>query len=222
MVLSGRVSLALLLVLLAAALVYALLPNIWTRVLGRGGVRLLPGRPVVYLTFDDGPDPRYTGRLLDALAASRVPATFFVLSDKALRHPALVERMRAEGHSVQVHGQRHWLVPVLGPVLTARQLLGAATQLRQRFGLQTCWYRPTWGLCNAVTLALLPRSGHRLVLWSVMVGDWRRTPAAVLLARIAERLQPGGIIVLHDSDETFGAEAGAPESVIQLIPLLSR
>lgn len=209
-------------VLVLIVVCYAVLPNILTRMLRVGAVSRGPDVPTVSLTFDDGPDERYTPKLLDVLRDVGVHATFFVIVDKALRHPDLIERMMAEGHDVQVHGQRHWFVPWLPPQAALRQVNGAAGALRQRFGLQTRFYRPTWGLCNLLSFLPWFRRNHRLVTWSVMVGDWRVTDAGELLRRILQKLHAGAIICLHDSDETFGAEPGAPTQVIQLIPELVR
>ncbi|MCL6455160.1 MAG: polysaccharide deacetylase family protein [Alicyclobacillus sp.] len=205
----------------ALLVIYAGLPNLWVRVLRQRAVYRLPSEQEVALTFDDGPDPRYTPRLLDALADAQIPATFFVIAEKAARNRDLMTRMRSEGHEVQIHGYRHWMVPFLTPRQTKDQVDGASRLLMARLGLKTTWYRPTWGLLNLVTLLSPACRAHRLVTWSVMVGDWRVTPEDVLLERILRKLRPGGIIVLHDSDETWGAEAGAPESVIRLIPRLA-
>ncbi|MCL6600586.1 MAG: polysaccharide deacetylase family protein [Alicyclobacillus macrosporangiidus] len=212
------------LVVVVVALGYAVLPNVWTRVLKRTALRRVPaaGRRMA-LTFDDGPDPKYTPRLLDALAQCGVRATFFVIAEKALRHPDIVERMIREGHEVQVHGMRHVLVPVLPPGSAWDQAFTAAEKLQERFGLSIRWYRPTWGLCNLPALWWTwgGRRGLRMVTWSIMVGDWRRTAPGVLRDRILRRLHPGAILVLHDSDETWGSEAGAPERVIELMPELA-
>ncbi|SFU86925.1 polysaccharide deacetylase family protein [Alicyclobacillus macrosporangiidus] len=212
------------LVVAAVALGYAVMPNIWTRVFKRTALRRVPaaGRRVA-LTFDDGPDPKYTPRLLDVLAQCGVRATFFVIAEKAMRHAEIVERMIREGHEVAVHGMRHVLVPVLPPRSAWEQVFTAAEKLRERFGLSIRWYRPTWGLCNLPALWWTRggRRGLRMVTWSIMVGDWRRTAPGVLRSRILRRLHPGAILVLHDSDETWGSEAGAPERVIELMPELT-
>ena len=112
-------------VVFAVLVVYAGLPFVWTRGLGLSCVRRTPKPGTVALTFDDGPHPEYTPRLLDALRAAGARATFFVIAEHALQYPEIVERMLAEGHEVQVHGDRHWFVPLLPPRLTVRQCLGA-------------------------------------------------------------------------------------------------
>jgi peptidoglycan-N-acetylglucosamine deacetylase len=201
--------------------VYAILPNIVTRwfrwfCLTHGPV----DKNQIALTFDDGPDPQFTGRILDVLQVHQIRATFFVLATKALSHPDLIERMIHEGHEVAVHGMTHRMVPLSSVRQTIQASKEAAEMLSHRFGITPRYYRPTWGLCNLSTFFALRNTSLRLVTWSVMVGDWRVTEAHTLLKRIMKSLHPGGIIVLHDSDVTPGAERGAPEEVIRLLPLL--
>lgn len=175
-------------------------------------------RGTVALTFDDGPHPKYTPELLDALRQSGVLATFFVLSTQAKLHVDIIQRMIDEGHDVQIHGSRHWFVPLLHPLAAKMQCFGAARTMKQLFGITCDVYRPTWGACNLATLLWVRLNGMKLCTWSVMVGDWRVTDSEVLVRRIEDKLTDEAIIVLHDSDVTLGAEAGAPASVITAIP----
>ncbi|MCL6633358.1 MAG: polysaccharide deacetylase family protein [Alicyclobacillus herbarius] len=209
------------LILLLLLCLYSLIPNLLTRGFRLWAIRQGPTRRELALTFDDGPDPKYTDRLLDALRDAEIRATFFVIGRKALAHPDLVLRMLADGHQVEVHGWTHSFVPLLPPAAAVRQFRKTTAALVQRFGLRPRFYRPTWGALNLVTLLTAPRT-HRLVTWSIMVGDWRVQRPGQVLERIVNRLHPGAIIVLHDSDETLGAETGAPEQVIALIPELGR
>ncbi|SIS65377.1 polysaccharide deacetylase family protein [Alicyclobacillus vulcanalis] len=203
---------------IAVLVVYAGLPFVWTRILGRSCIRRTRVPGCVALTFDDGPHPEYTPRLLDVLKEGGARATFFVIAEHALKYPDIVGRMLAEGHEVQVHGYRHWFVPLLPPHLTVRQCVQAREVLARRFGIEPRVYRPTWGACNLATLVALRRSRMTMLLWSVMVGDWRKTPPDELVRRIVAKLDAQSVLVLHDSDWSPGAERGAPESVIAAMP----
>lgn len=209
------------LLVVLALFIYSILPNLVTRLFHLGVVRRAVPNSTVALTFDDGPDEKYTPRLLDALAKSRLKATFFVIGEKAMRHPAIIRRMIAEGHEVQVHGLTHAFVPLLSPFSSFRNFYSTRDWLLHEFDVLTSFYRPTWGLCNAAVLLGAWNKRYRLVTWSIMVGDWKKTSMEALLSKIERRLHPGAIIVLHDSDETFGAECGAPQSVVDLIPKLA-
>lgn len=207
----------------ALFLLYSVIPNVLTRVFRWPVMARLEDDKLVALTFDDGPDPSFTPRLLDVLKKSQVPATFFVIAEKAARNPEIIQRMQAEGHDVQIHGYTHAFVPLLAPVRALKQVRTSAVLMEDKFGLQTSFYRPTWGLLNLwMLMFILLQRTYRIVTWSIMVGDWRNVKAEELLKRIRVRLHPGAILVLHDSDETFGAVPGAPEQVIQLIPGLAK
>lgn len=210
------------LIVFAVLLVYCGVPVLWTRVLHLSSRRLTNRPGWVALTFDDGPHPEYTPKLLDVLRSCGVRATFFVIVEHALKYPEIVERMKAEGHEVQVHGERHLFVPFLHPGSTYRQCVGAGQILQQRFGVRANIYRPTWGACNLATLFYLPRHGMKMLLWSVMVGDWRRTDPGELVRRVTNKLSDRAVIVLHDSDWSYGAEKGAPLHVIAAIPLIAQ
>lgn len=207
-------------IVLVAVILYCLLPNLLVRVFHWNVIRHGPNQKVVALTFDDGPDEQYTPRLLNLLGDMNIRATFFVIAEKAMRNPLIIEHMKREGHDIQIHGLTHAFVPFLSSRRTKQQITESAQVLDQRFGVKTRFYRPTWGLCNACTLFATRFGPHRLVTWSIMVGDWRRSSGEALLQRIIDGIRPGSIIVLHDSDDTFGAEAGAPNQVLDLIPEL--
>lgn len=203
-------------------LLYMVIPNLWTRLLRLSCIRSGPRCNEVALTFDDGPDPEFTGEILDILLEYKIHATFFVLAQNASCYRELIERMICEGHDVQIHGMTHRFVPLLMPNATLMQIRGAAQCLQHEFGLRTQLYRPTWGLWNLWSWITIRRLKHRLITWSIMVGDWRITPADVLLKRIMHKIHPGGIIVLHDSDKTPGAQRGAPLQVVRLLPILAK
>jgi peptidoglycan/xylan/chitin deacetylase (PgdA/CDA1 family) len=128
--------------------------------------------------------------------------------------------MKRDGHEVEVHGYQHSFVPLLLPWTAIRQISASAQLLKQKFGLTVRYYRPTWGLSNLAQMYPIIRGSYRLVTWSIMVGDWRVTAKEVLLNRIMPRLHAGAIIVLHDSDETFGAETAAPKQMMDMLPSL--
>lgn len=199
---------------------YSVFPVLWTRTIRKASFYKTGRSGTVSLTFDDGPNPHYTPRLLDVLHDCGVRATFFVLMEQANRYPDIVERMLREGHDVQVHGFKHWFVPILPPFVTRTQCIEAKHALEARFNTHCLVYRPTWGACNLATLWWLHKAGMKLCTWSVMVGDWRRLEAQELILRIEKKICDEAIIVLHDSDWTPGAEHEAPEAVIQAIPTL--
>ncbi len=200
---------------LAAYVAYGPLPDFWRHVLRRGVYcRGNRASPQVSLTFDDGPDPRYTPLILEALARRQVKATFFLVGQRVLRYPELVRDILAGGHEIGNHTFHHrpaWLLP---PWVSRSEILEGERIIRQVAGTAPLFFRPPWGLFNLSTTLSL---GTRPVLWSIHGYDWRRrsTPAKIA-RRIVERSRPGFIILLHDA----GGAPGAPWNTCQALPLI--
>ncbi|MEZ7003686.1 polysaccharide deacetylase family protein [Streptomyces sp. AD55] len=162
------------------------------------------GRPGhVALTFDDGPHPESTPRFLDALDALDVRATFFLLGENVVRHPALARELSRRGHELAVHGWTHDQPWLPSPVRDTRELLRAAHAVGEAGDAAPRWYRPPYGILTSGRWAAARRAGLRPVLWSAWGKDWRAdaTPASVR-ATAASALRGGGTLLLHDTDHT--------------------
>ena len=157
----------------------------------------------VVLTFDDGPHPEGTPAVLEALGDLR--ATFFLVGEQVERRPELVARIVAAGHEIGVHCHRHRNLLWLGPRAVRDDLDRAAALIADAAGRAPTLYRPPYGILNKAALAEARARGWRTLLWSVDGKDWRRgaTPRSVE-ARILERMGPGDVVLLHDSD-AYGA-----------------
>ncbi|MEU6446438.1 polysaccharide deacetylase family protein [Streptomyces sp. NPDC046979] len=167
------------------------------------------GRPGhVALTFDDGPDPVTTPRFLDVLDGLGVRATFFLLGENVVRHPATARELARRGHELAVHGWAHDRPWLPSPGRDARELLRAAHVVGEAAGRAPFWYRPPYGILSSGRWAAARRAGLRPVLWTAWGEDWRSdaTPASVR-ATVAADLGGGGTILLHDTDH-----ASAPGS----------
>ncbi|MFA3873282.1 polysaccharide deacetylase family protein [Streptomyces sp. MMCC 100] len=162
----------------------------------------------VALTFDDGPDPVSTPHFLDVLDVLGVRATFFVLGENAVRHPAVARELVRRGHELAVHGWRHDRPWWPSPARDARELLGAVQVVGEVAGRAPRWYRPPYGILTSGRWAAARRAGLRPVLWTAWGKDWRHdaTPASVR-ATVAADLRGGGTVLLHDTDH-----ASAPGS----------
>lgn len=169
-------------------------------------VRVDASAPLVALTFDDGPDPEYTPRLLDVLERSGARATFFMIGEAARRHPDLVDDVAARGHCVGNHTDTHPSLPTLSGRDRRRQIRRCAETLaphadrllRPPKGHQTVGSRLDALWCR-----------HRPVAWSVSVDDWTAHDPDWLTSRLAEQLAPGQIVLLHDGLWDPESEAAA-------------
>ena len=161
-----------------------------------------PGQRVVYLTFDDGPNPEATPALLDVLARHNVVATFFVIDRHLTPDTAsIVRRAAAEGHAVALHSHTKRLM-ALSPDALARTLDEADARLTRLTGVEPCSaFRPHGGGRSGDMMNGLRQSGRRLVGWGMFLWDWdwfRRRDPERLARRIGGRAGPGSIIVMHD------------------------
>jgi peptidoglycan/xylan/chitin deacetylase (PgdA/CDA1 family) len=155
----------------------------------------------VALTFDDGPDPASTPRILDGLAAHDVRATFFVLGSQLAAHPDLGRRIAAEGHELAVHGWTHRPHLLRTPAATARDLRRGHDCVASVSGARPRWWRPPHGIPTGAGLLAARRLHLRPVLWTADGRDWRADATAQsVLDRITPRLRAGAVVLLHDSD----------------------
>ena len=193
-----------LLLLLGGLAAYALIPDMAGRRHPDSVRRGPSGSGLVALTFDDGPHPEITPRVLDALAAAGARATFFMVGENALRHPGLVRRVLAEGHALGVHTLSHRHAWLSTPTALRREIEMGADAIRTASGgANPVWFRPPWGAFNAATRQAAKRLGLRIALWSCDAGDWLpgATPEAIA-ARVRHGLAEGAIIDLHDGGRT--------------------
>lgn len=155
---------------------------------------------VVALTFDDGPDPRWTPRVLDLLREHGVQATFFLIGSRAERHPELVRRIAAEGHSIGIHTWEHRAgFPLSGSSAMTADILRCRASLEAVAGVKTHLFRPPFGVTNPMVARAVKRTQSRCVGWSIRSLDTlvRRSRQAVA-RRIRRRLGHGKVILLHD------------------------
>ncbi|MBL1084416.1 polysaccharide deacetylase family protein [Streptomyces actinomycinicus] len=193
------------------------------------GVRLLlfPGlagtghRRHIALTFDDGPDPVSTPRFLDALDGLGVRATFFVLGEHLVRHPAVAVETVRRGHELGVHGWTHNRPWIPSFARDAGEIARAVAAVQDVTGRRPLWYRPPYGILTSGRWRAARRAGLRTVLWSAWGEDWTATatPASVR-ARVAADLRGGGTVLLHDSDRhsargCWHAALGALPAVVE-------
>ena len=175
---------------------------------------------MLYLTFDDGPDPRGTPAVLDALATTRAIATFFVLGERAAAYPDLIERMLSAGHAVEVHGHGHLRHPQ-----TRRECvegdLDAALAVLRGYGIAPRFWRVPWGDPAPWTPEVAAARGLTLVGWTADTHDWRGDDAATMLAAVEPRLRPGAIVLAHDGIGPGALRESCEETARLIGPLVA-
>lgn len=154
----------------------------------------------VYLTFDDGPEPRVTPWVLDQLGEAGVKATFFCIGKNVEAHPGIFERILHEGHAVGNHSFHHlngWKTDTKDYVADVE---------RARACIPSRLFRPPYGRISLTQARVLRRAPHdmRIIMWSLLSGDFdtARNPHQCWLS-VDRYLQPGQIVTFHDGLKAF-------------------
>jgi peptidoglycan/xylan/chitin deacetylase (PgdA/CDA1 family) len=163
--------------------------------------------PHVVLTFDDGPEPGGTDRILDALADAGAGATFFVLLSRVRRYRPLLDDVLAAGHEVALHGVDHRALPTLPASEAARLIRAGKAELEDVIGRQVRWYRPPYGRQTVRNWHSAVRAGLLPVLWGPTTLDWTDASDDERVARSQDGVAKGTILLAHDG--FAGPEDGA-------------
>jgi peptidoglycan/xylan/chitin deacetylase (PgdA/CDA1 family) len=168
------------------------------------------------LTFDDGPNPMWTPRLLDVLGEHGVKATFFMLGSRAQAEPELVRRVAAEGHLI---GNHSWSHPNLARTAAGKvreELTRTSGTLEEITGEKVQYFRPPFGARRPVVFKIARELGLRVVTWNAMTSDWSEPSAERIAGELVKRVDRLGRrgwaanVVLHDGGHRErAAERGA-------------
>jgi peptidoglycan/xylan/chitin deacetylase (PgdA/CDA1 family) len=173
----------------------------------------------VVLTFDDGPDPVWTPRVLDVLERAGVKATFFVIGEKAEKHPEVVQDVVRRGHTVGLHSYAHdRLFSLRSEARVARDLRRGIEVLERVTGARPVLFRPPVGHTNPVISRVADKLDLLVVGWTVSGRDgtgWA-TPAGVA-ARVRRGVRDGVIVLLHDAAERGTHEPAGPRALPRIL-----
>ena len=152
----------------------------------------------VALTFDDGPDARTTGRLLDILRDLHVHATFFPVGTHVAEEPELVGREAAEGHVVGSHTWDHRDLTGLSAAAQLQELESTADAVRAATGSDPVLVRPPYGAWNATVRTQVTRTHAAIVLWNIDSQDWKSRNTRAVVDRVLATTTRGSVILMHD------------------------
>lgn len=173
----------------------------------------------VALTFDDGPHPEHTRKVMDVLESRGARATFFLIGRKAEALPDLVREMARRGHAIGVHGYAHdRLFSLRGGRRVERDLSRAIAALERITGVRPTLFRPPIGHTNPAIARVAERLGLVVVGWSVAARDGvAGARAEDVVARVSRGLSDGAIVLLHDAAEKDDREPVAPSALPALL-----
>jgi peptidoglycan/xylan/chitin deacetylase (PgdA/CDA1 family) len=158
--------------------------------------RVDTSQPLVALTFDDGPHPDSTPRILDVLEGHDARATFFVVGESARRYPGLIKDMIARDHEIANHTWTHPAFRTLTSGKRRSELARCGDQIGPDMARL---FRPPWGDASLAARVDILRAGYRVVGWDVHVQDWLDISAETISERLRRGIRPGSIVLLHDA-----------------------
>src|SRR5207302_5783964 len=176
------------------------------------------GEHQVAITFDDGPDPRWTPKILDILKQANVKAAFFLVGANAEKYPDLVRRIVAEGHEIGNHTYYHPNLALCWPEHIRLELNATQLLLETITGRSTTLFRPPYAadtspskVSELMPLHLAQELGYLVVLENIDPQDWARPGADIILQRVKQQRRDGSIILLHDA-------GGDREQTVEALP----
>lgn len=168
-------------------------------------------KPMIALTFDDGP-ATHTTKILDLLKKHDAHATFFVLGQRVKRHSEIVARSVKEGHDVLGHSWDHSYLTTLTEEEIQAQILDTDTVIEEITGISIKMFRPPYGRFNEMVQNVSKKLGFMMVNWSIDPRDWEHRDPDLIYTNIMDKVEDGGIVVLHDIHATTA------EAMIRVIP----
>lgn len=157
--------------------------------------RVLDGKKLVALTFDDGPSPNTTPRLLDILQEKDVPATFFSLGNMARTNPDIIKRAKKEGHEIGSHTLSHQNLIRIPATVVQADINEAKDIIKSITGKLPEYTRPPYGNINDIVRAAV---GTPMILWSVDTEDWKTKTTESIVSIAMSEVHDGAIILMHD------------------------
>ena len=173
----------------------------------------------VALSFDDGPHPEGTPRVLEALREAGASATFFLAGEQVERRPALAAEIVAAGHRAELHCHRHRNALRLSGRRFLEDAERGRAAIEEATGQAVADHRPPYGIYSGAALRAVRRRGWRPLLWSQWGRDWRRSATARSIADLAVgSARDGDIVLLHDAD--YYSARGSWERTVAALPII--
>ena len=170
-----------------------------------------PNRPMVALTYDDGPSPTVTPRILKCLQDNGGRATFFMVGQKVIKSPDVLKEMVAQGCEVANHTFDHTLMTKVSPTDLANQLVATNQAVSDACGISPVLMRPCGGAKTDAGMNIAGAISMPAILWSVDTLDWKTRDASQTIQTVLENVKDGDIILMHD---LYDATGDASETII--------
>ncbi|MBW4620439.1 MAG: polysaccharide deacetylase family protein [Cyanosarcina radialis HA8281-LM2] len=160
-------------------------------------IQLPSQRKLIALTFDDGPWPVTTGKILAILKKNNIKATFFMVGQPLQNYPQIAQQVVAEGHALGNHTWHHWY-HAHSPATAASEIEKTAALLHKTTGFRTYLFRPPGGVLNNGLAHQAKKQKYLVAMWSADSKDYSRPSVPTLVRNVLKDAKPGGMLLLHD------------------------
>lgn len=186
--------------LLAVCMLFCLCANVASATSGDAGSVFSRSSDTkkIALTFDDGPHPRYTEKILDLLGEYDIKATFFVIGSNLDMYGDVVSRAVSEGHEIGNHTTNHPHMNKLKYSDFVNEIFGTEKMVFEKTGVKTKLFRPPEGKCTPELKRFCKENGYSIILWSIDTMDWNENPSDKIACEVMQHLHGGDIILFHD------------------------
>lgn len=169
----------------------------------------------IALTFDDGPTPGVTEKVLQALSQSRARSTFFMIGNRVKQSPNLAREVKAQGHEIGNHSYTHPVLSHLSAETVKQELEKTQNIIAETTGVTSHWFRPPYGAFKASQAPIAAALKLNIVIWSVDPRDWSRPGINVIQRRVVNQTSGGDIVLCHDLHRQTGD--AAPYMIASLV-----
>jgi polysaccharide deacetylase family sporulation protein PdaB len=194
---------------------YAIIPNqfkqnsniIW---------KVSTDQKVIALTFDDGPNPTYTPKILDLLKKYKAKATFFVIGEHVVKYPQIARREVLEGHDIGNHTFTHKYLKKPTMMQVQNEITATQNAIYSVTGVMPVLFRPPGGFLNQTVINVSKQAGYKIIMWSWDEDsrDWSKPGINKIVSRVLNNAHNGDIILFHDHTGGHSQTIGALKQVI--------
>jgi len=176
----------------------------------------------VVLTFDDGPSPIWTPRILDELKNENIKATFFMIGHHVQKYPEIARRVAEEGHTIGNHGYAHSVMLYYKPAEIEEEIKYTEHVIKEITGVTTQYFRPPKAWLRRSIKEKVKSMGYETILWSLNSKDWVSFNHKSIASYISKNIKNGDILLFHDSGNVTSTEGGRRLQTVKTISLLAR
>jgi len=176
---------------------------------------------LVALTFDDGPSPVWTPKILDELKKAGIKATFFMLGEHVAEYPEIARQVAQEGHEIGNHSYDHHVLFYYKLEELEKEIKTAERIIQKVTGQTTIYFRPPKAWLTAEEKKRIGELGYKVILWSLNSKDWVNFDDKYIVRYIVRNIRPGDIILFHDSGGVFSIKGGDRHETVKAISLLA-